>query len=107
MDNNEALRQRNNVLVVQRVALDNQVAVLEAETRGLVEQLAKAQANAKIFEARCARLAGENQHLREELIEERVQYAKLTEEIEGADDLPSPRSLPVLESIQRKAVSNG
>lgn len=110
MDDNDALQQRMNVLTVQRISLENKVAVLEVENRGLVEQLAKARANEAVLAARCRRMECQIDTLRQELIDERVQVAELTEEIEGADDLgestlSTPRSLPILDSMREG--SNG
>ncbi len=94
MEDIEALNQRNSVLMVQRISLENNIAVLEIENRGLVEQLAKARANEAVLAARCRRLECQVDALKQELIDERVQVAELTDEIEGTDDLPSPRSRP-------------
>lgn len=107
MDNIDALIQRNSVLLTQRSTLENQVAVLVAEKRGLVSELARERAERMILEARCKRLIIRVEDLTRQVIDEKVEYAKLTEEIEGADDLPSPRSLSGLESISARAPING
>jgi len=75
VDDIEEIRQRLAVMAVVRTALENENAILKLEMQRLLDRCQGLQAERDEWYLNSKKLA-------QELIQEKVEYAKLTEEIE-------------------------